>query len=172
MTEYIHQAKTGSLRAREKLVEILRPRIVSMASYYGRKCGEDADDLLQEAWIGILEALPNLDMSIGSPEQHLILRAKWKLLDAVRRERVRRCTSLDALNLEFEEDKIPAPDQAVESLEFLNTLPPFRRAVLKYLMEGLTLREIGKALGCSSANIAYHVKSIRISYEEWQAKEP
>ena len=171
MSEYIYKAKTGSLKAREKLVETLRPRIASMASYYGRKCGEDADDLLQEAWIGILEALPNLDLTIGSPEQHLILRAKWKLLDAVRREKVRRCTSLDALNLEFEEERIPAPDQAVESLEFLNTLPPLRRKVLKYLMEGLTLREIGKALGCSSANIAYHVKSIRASYESWQVKE-
>ena len=28
-----------------------------MAAYYARCCGEDADDLTQEAWAGLLEAL-------------------------------------------------------------------------------------------------------------------
>jgi len=35
------------------------------------------------------------------------------------------------------------------------------------LLRGLTWRETGHALGCTSANIAYHVRQIRRHYEVW-----
>ena len=42
-----------------------------------------------------------------------------------------------------------------------------QRAILDCLLAGLTWREAGSVLGCTSANIAYHVRQIRRQYEEW-----
>ena len=42
-----------------------------------------------------------------------------------------------------------------------------QKAILDCLMAGLTWREAGTALGCTSANIAYHMRQIRRQYEEW-----
>ena len=46
-----------------------------------------------------------------------------------------------------------------------------QRAVLACLLAGLTWREAGDLLGCSSANIAYHVRRIRRQYEAWSGEE-
>ena len=91
----IEHARDGDPTAREALVDELRPRIASMAGHYARCTGEDPDDLLQEAWVGLLEALPELNTCIGSPEQYLIRHARWRLLDAVKRARIRRCLPLE-----------------------------------------------------------------------------
>src|SRR5438093_1442555 len=85
----------GYPAAIEAVVRALRPRLAKMAAYYARCTGEDEDDLLQEAWLGLLQSLPELDLTIGRPEQYLIQRARWRLLDAVKRARVRRCLALD-----------------------------------------------------------------------------
>ena len=90
MKSCYERARAGDPAATEAVVESLRPRLERMASYYARCSGEDPDDLLQEAWVGLLEALPLLDLGIGSPDQYLIQRARWRLLDAVKRARVRR----------------------------------------------------------------------------------
>src|SRR5829696_5442988 len=95
MRPCIESAIDGDATAREAVVAALRPRVARMAAYYARCCGEDAEDLLQEAWLGLLEALPRLDVRIGSPEQHLLQRARWRILDAVRRSQIRRCVPLD-----------------------------------------------------------------------------
>jgi RNA polymerase sigma-70 factor (ECF subfamily) len=142
-----------------------------MASYYARCSGEDPDDLLQEAWVGLLEALPHLDTKIGSPEQYLIQRARWRLLDAVKRARVRRCLPLE----DVVSEAIPAPAleaelAAVDVSAFAGCLKSAQRAVLACLMAGLTWREAGHALGCTSANIAYHVRQIRRQYALWNGE--
>jgi RNA polymerase sigma factor (sigma-70 family) len=160
------RARDGDPAATRTIVETLRPRISKMATYYGRSSGEDSDDLLQEAWLGLLEALPELDLDIGVPEQYLIARARWRLLDAIKRARVRKCASLDD---EPWSSQI-APDHALESAcisEFLRRLNKTQRAVLVRLMSGLTWRETGRLLGCTSANVAHHMKRIRRLYEEW-----
>ena len=69
MDSCFERAREGDPFATEVVVSALRPRLVKMAAYYARCSGEDADDLLQEAWVGLLEALPNLDLAIGCPEQ-------------------------------------------------------------------------------------------------------
>lgn len=139
-----------------------------MAAYYARRCGEDADDLAQEAWLGMLEALPELDLTVGQPEQYLVARARWKMLDSVKRERLRRCVPLDDTLMEAV--RPPAPDAALASAcvsEFAIELKPTQRKVLGCLLMGLTWREAGEHLGCASANVAYHVRKIRRRYEEW-----
>jgi RNA polymerase sigma-70 factor (ECF subfamily) len=164
------RARRGDAAAMEVVVEALRPRLAKMAAYYARCSGEDADDLLQEAWVGLLEALPGLDLRIGSPDQYLIQRARWRLLDAIKRARVRRCAPLE--ESATDPDAAPALECAVAAAalaEFARHLKTTQRAVLDCLLAGLTWREAGDALGCTSANIAYHVRQIRRRYEEWCA---
>jgi RNA polymerase sigma-70 factor (ECF subfamily) len=142
-----------------------------MALYYSRCSGEDADDLLQEAWVGLLEALPALDVTIGTPEQYLLQRARWRLLDAIKRAHVRRCDQLDPVATEHLSDSHTEAGLAVSCVgEFQNRLKATQRLVLGCLMQGLTWREAGTALGCTSANIAYHVRQIRREYEAWSGE--
>ncbi len=158
----------GDLEARERLVGRLRPRIVRMARYYARCCGEDPDDLLQEAWVGLLEALPDLDVTIGTPEQYLIQRARWRLLDFIKRARVRRCAPLD--DCAHETLPVLRQDHEVTGAfvtEFEGCLKPSQRRVLNCLLDGMTWREAGDALGCTSANIAYYVRQIKEEYRQW-----
>lgn len=164
----LRRARDGDPIAAHTLVESLRPRISKMAAYYGRVSGEDADDLLQEAWLGLLEALPELQMHIGTPEQYLIARARWRLLDAVKRARVRRCLPLD----DYTAESLPCPEPespmaSACASEFVGQLKDNQQAVLDCLLAGLTWRETGERLGCTSANIAYYVRQIRRKYEEW-----
>lgn len=164
----LERAREGDPSAVRLLVDEMRPRIWKMAAYYARRCGEDADDLAQEAWLGLLEALPELDLAIGQPEHYLIARARWKMLDLVKRERVRRCVSLD--DTLAEATRPPSPDVAFAAAcvsEFAIGLKPTQRRVLGCLLSGFTWREAGERLGCASANVAYHVRTIRRRYEEW-----
>jgi RNA polymerase sigma factor (sigma-70 family) len=170
MDACLERARSGDRAAVVYLIETLRPRVEKMAAYYAHRCGEDADDLLQEAWLGLLEALPALDLRIGTPEQYLIKRAKWRLLDAVKRARLRRCASLEDEPLEIAD--APSLDAAMSGAvvqEFLAQLKASQRAVLECLLDGLTWREAGRVLGCTSANVAYHVRQIRRQYENWSA---
>ena len=167
MNRCIERARGGDPLATKHLVEALLPRIRKMAYYYARCCGEDPDDLLQEAWVGFLEGLKEIDLTIGRPEQYLIQRARWHMLDAIKRARVRRCAPLET-------EEVKAPTMSHESAvgeacvsEFAGRLQNNQRAVLDCLLDGLTWREAGSTLGCTSANIAYHVRQIRRRYEEW-----
>ena len=168
MNRSIERAIDGDPLAIETIVEALRPRIARMAAYYARCCGEDADDLLQEAWVGLLQALPEVDLRIGSPEQYLIQCARWRLLDAIKRARIRRCYPLEesVADCICRSEMDAAVDTACVS-EFLAQLKATQRAVLDCLLDGLTWREAGHTLGCTSANIAYHVRQIRRQFVEW-----
>ncbi len=167
MTLCLARAREGEPAAIRRLVEHLGPRIRKMAAYYAHRCGEDADDLTQEAWLGLLEALPELDFGVGQPEQYLIARARWRVLDTVKRERIRRCASLDDDLPPAECCSADRPDDAAYASEFARQLAPTQRRVLDCLLRGLTFRQAGETLGCASANIAYHVRKIRRCYEEW-----
>lgn len=171
MNRSIERAIQGDAPAIERVVEALRPRIKKMALYYARCCGEDPDDLLQEAWLGLLEAIPELDVRIGTPAQYLIRCARWRLLDAIKRARIRRCLPLD--EIEVEDPQSPHHEAAVGEAcvsDFSNGLKENQRAVLNCLLKGLTWREAGDVLGCTSANIAHHVRQIRRRYEKWDAE--
>lgn len=165
-TALFARARDGDAAAVAAVVHALRPRLSRLALHYARATGEDPDDLLQEAWLGLLDALPALDIAIGSPEQYLIQRARWRLLDAVKRARVRRCLPLDDALLEAAPDALPA----VGLREFTAGLKATQRAVLDCLLRGLTWREAGDALGCTSANVAYHVRQIQREYRAWDAE--
>jgi RNA polymerase sigma-70 factor (ECF subfamily) len=170
----IGRAQHGDATALAELLEQLRPRMVKMAHFYARRCGEDADDLLQEAWLEILEELPNANLTIGAPEQFLLQRARWRVLDCIKAARLRRCASLE---LEESIDEavcaglnctVPETTLVFWLADFCMRLNPTQQLIVAGLLRGLTWREIGQAMGCSSANIAYHMRHIRRHYECWE----
>lgn len=161
------KAINGDPCATRAVVDTLRPRLTRLAAHYSRVTGEDADDLLQEALIGLLEALPVMDLGIGQPEPYLLQRARWRMLDTIKRQRLRRCVPLEDAEPEAMSTRGDAPVAAACVSEFTGLLPGNQRAVLDCLMDGLTWREAGAALGCTSANVAYHVRRIRKAYEAW-----
>ena len=120
--------------------------------------------------MGLLESLPCLDLSIGSPEQYLLKRARWRLLDYIKRARIRRCLSLDTIPLFLLESHDSALACACAA-EFFSVLRAPQKAVLECLLAGLTWRESAAALGCTSANVAYYVRQIKERYEEWAGEE-
>jgi RNA polymerase sigma-70 factor (ECF subfamily) len=140
-----------------------------MARLYARYAREDPDDLMQEAWLGLLEGLRELDPSIGDGQQYLIKRARWRVLDAIKRARLRRCASLETAPAEAAQTRGVCAAENAAAAEFPVLLQPNQRAVLACLLRGLTWRETGKRLGCTSANVAYHVRQIRERYRQWQA---
>jgi RNA polymerase sigma-70 factor (ECF subfamily) len=144
----------------------------------------DSADLLQEAWVAVFEALPTVDVTVGTPTQFLLKHARWQILDHIRWNKRR---SHDALDETFAET-VEASDSTigsgsvqpgtsdVETKMFVEDLErrlnARQRAVLQGLMEGHTWRQIGDSLGCTSANIAYHVRGIRQAYSEMLAGKP
>jgi RNA polymerase sigma factor (sigma-70 family) len=162
MKQLIARAQKGDPEARQRLVAALRPRLTSMARYYARCCHEDYDDLLGEAWFAVFDALGITNLSIGEPDQFLLKRARWRILDYIKWARRRRCG-------EYEPDREPettadvAPAVVEEALiaKIAEGLSDTQQAVLQHLLRGETWREVAGHLGCSSANVAYHVRQIR-----------
>ena len=163
-------ARAGEPSALAALVDHVAPRLKRMAAYYARCTGEPRDDLLQEAWQGLLEGLACLDPAIGSPIQYLILRARWRLLSFVRAARLRRCLPLRDVIL-CNDSLLSAADNAMDLADFHASLHSPQRDVLSCLWSGLTWRQTGQVLGCTSANVAYHVRQIRRQYQQRMADE-
>src|SRR5581483_1736205 len=151
-----------------QLLESLRPRIEKMAAYFGRQSGVEEDDLRQEAWLAVLEMLPRLDRSIGTPEQHLLKRARWRILDTIRWQRRRRQVSLSELETHTLSYLDARGDLDLGLLQ--SRLTTAQRRILRGLLEGYTWREVGELVGCTSANVAYHVRRIREAYLQLQAE--
>ena len=152
-----------------RMLDTIKSRIEKMAAYFGRQCGVDADDLRQEAWVAVLETLPNLDPTVGSPEQHLLKRARWRILDSIRWQRRRQHLALTDLELNSASYLDPRSD--VDLAELQSRLTPIQKRILRGLLEGYTWREVGDIVGCTSANVAYHVRRIRQVYLELDTAE-
>jgi RNA polymerase sigma factor (sigma-70 family) len=161
----IQEARQGLPLARRELARHFHPRLARMVHHYARRTGEDADDLLQEAWIIFFEALAQVDTAIGQPEHYLLRRTRWGVVDALRRARLRRAEPL--------EDAPEPSDQACEVplADFLERLTEAQRRVASGLLAGLTFRELGSQLDCTSANIAYHVQKLREEHGRWSSEQ-
>ena len=164
MKALIGLAQSGDSRARQQLATALRPRLNSMARYYARCCAEDYDDLIGEAWWAVFEALEITDTDIGAPEHYLLKRARWRILDYIKWARRR---NADASSAETPPDQSETVDVAPEVVsdalvwQVSEGLSDTQQVVLKRLLKGETWREVAGHLGCSSANVAYHVRQIR-----------
>ena len=163
MRTLIGLAQSGDTAARQRLAAALQPRLNSMARYYARCCREDYDDLLGEAWFAVFEALEITNTDIGEPEHFLLKRARWRILDYIKWARRRRSDARDDHHL---------PDRTVDVTpevmgnaliaQVAEGLSTTQQVVLGCLLKGHTWREVAGQLGCSSANVAYHVRQIRL----------
>lgn len=153
-----------NLQTQNQLMDAIQTRIEKMAAYFGRRCGVDEDDLRQEAWVAVLETMPRLDMSVGLPEQHLLKRARWRMLDTIRRQRRRQHLALADVHPGAASYLDPRSDVDLGALQVRLTL--VQQRILRGLLEGYTWREVGALVGCTSANVAYHVRRIREVYSE------
>lgn len=141
-----------------------------MCAYYARRTSEDTDDLLQEAWVGMIEALSEVDIEVGCPEQYLIQRARWRVLDAIRRSQLRMKLPHEPLDGDFIDEKsFAVMFEQANVHAFLAQLSSLHHSIVVCLLEGMTWRETGSVHGCTSANIAYHVRRIRQSFEDWMS---
>ena len=177
-TSLLTRARAGNVVAQDRLRESLRPRLESLAGYYASRTGMDSADLLQEAWVAVFEALPTVDVTVGTPTQYLLKHARWQILDHIRWNKRRSCDLLDETMTETLEASAqafgpsamrPGP-QDVETRMFVQDLEgrlsKRQKAILQGLMDGCTWRQIGDQLGCTSANVAYHVRGIRQAYTD------
>jgi RNA polymerase sigma factor (sigma-70 family) len=164
VTHVIERARTGDLGAREQVYGLLRERVTRTAKRYAGMTGMDSDDLQQEMWIGMLAGLEQVDSTIGDPLFYLFLRAKWRLLEAVRRSHRTRTEPLadsgETLFAGFEEE-VSARWMATE---LQSRLGRPQRAILRGLLAGYSQEELSRSLGCTPANVSYHVRKIREGY--------
>lgn len=161
MKQLIWEAQRGCRRARAQLAAALRPRLTSMARYYARRCGLDYEDLLQEAWCAVFEALPETRLHIGTPEQFLLHRARWAVLDYLKWSNRRQ---MDSLEEDYETPCRGGEDDSVVRLaveEAAETLTPVQRNVLELLLAGNTCTAAAQKLGCTTANVSYHLGQVR-----------
>ncbi len=167
MRTLIEQAKRGDRAARDELAIALWPRLLSMAKYYARTSGDDPDDLLGEGWCALFAALEDVDLSIGQPECFLIERARWRMLDYLKWHKRRRDTDPEAEHAQAAPTDVAATVAGATLVDELQAdLTQTQRRVLAGVMQGRTCRELAAHLGCSGANVAYHVRKIR---EKWTA---
>lgn len=176
MIDLIQKAQGGDFKSLCAIIEELRSRIQSLANYYA-KCGDqDPEDLFQEAWLGVLEALKEVDISIGEPQQYIIKRAKWRMLNFSKWNKRRQHESLEEIDLaccptvQEESEKLNQLEQSIAGVhlsQFFKRLNQKQRALVGLLLAGNTWREAASKLDCTSANVAYHVRQIQKVYLQW-----
>ena len=172
-------ARAGNVAAQDQLRESLRPRLESLAGYYASRTGMEAADLLQEAWVAVFEVLPTVDVTVGTPSQFLLKHARWQILDHIRWNKRRSHDKLDDMPVETAEIALnnfgvsagwPGSTSDVDAQIMVEDLErrlnPRQRDILHGLLDGHTWRQIGDSLGCTSANVAYHVRGIRQAYTD------
>lgn len=168
------RARGGDVAAQDSLRERLRPRLESLAGYYAARTGMDSADLLQEAWLAVFEVLPTVDTSIGTPSQFLLRHARWQILDHIRWSKRRSCESLDSVDDTIADYSSARPGTGDVEARMLvadleRRLNERQKSILKGLLAGRTWRQIGDSMGCTSANVAYHVRGIREAYGKMTA---
>jgi RNA polymerase sigma factor (sigma-70 family) len=149
------------------LVEALRPRLCSLARHYARKGNLEYEDLLQEAWCAVFTALPETRLHIGSPEQFLLKRARWAVLDYLKWSLRRQMLPLED---DYLEAGVPAQTPLVElgvTLERVAAdLTPIQQRVMQLLLAGDTCTSAAAQLGCTTANVSYHLGQVRRAVEK------
>ena len=144
----------------------LNPQVMRTAGFYSRSTGLDRDDLCQEMRLGILLGLQQVDLEIGDPLYYLCLRGRWRVLEFIRRSRDQRKTQPLAVD--------PACGTRTDAFAYAHwivdrlggSLPPRQQFILDGLLAGARQDEMANVLGCTPANVAYHVRRIREQYQQ------
>ncbi len=159
MNELVAKAGRGDVKAQEELLKHLNPRLERIVKKYSWINGIEADDLRQEAYMAVIEGLDRVDITIGSSSEYLLKFARWRLLDCLKKIKRRREDYYAEVRTDAVENG-PIPE--TEMLE--ERLNDRQKEIVSLLIQGYTWREIGDKMGFTAANIAYHLKKIRVIY--------
>ena len=133
----------------EKLYQDYLPLVKSVASRY-KKEGVSFEDLVQEGFLGLLEAKKRFDPSKKIKfSTYAFYWIKKKILEAIQKEKIQ---SLDSVELNEEILESPIIEKTYESEDlgvFLDKhLTPLEQKVFKlYFQQAKTLSQIAKELG-------------------------
>lgn len=137
-----------------------------LRGFFARRCAnDDADDLVQEAWLRLLRAHHDQAGAIANPEAYIFTIA----LNLVRERAARRREApldIDALEAvgelppggECVEDQAARGQRRARLQALLHALPERTRAVLvMQYRDGLSYREIADRMGVSTHMVKKHV---------------
>jgi RNA polymerase sigma-70 factor, ECF subfamily len=157
------RVQRGDTAAFEELVRSYVRRARSIALRLMRD-PDDADDLVQDAFLRALERIETFDpdRAFGPWFFRLLVNAG---LDTHRRRKLRR-TEPDATEVA---SAARGPEQAAEQAEIrerfsraLDGLPPRQRHIVwAFEVDGLTTREIARSLGLSEVTVRWHLHTAR-----------
>ena len=162
MKEIIELSRYGHHDARNVLIHHLHPRVRRLARFYAFRSAHDADDLEQEIWLGVLHALQEVNVEIGDPVAYLMKHGRWRALEAVKRLHRHREEPLEPTD---RKDPRGCPESSAVNSMLIDTLKsrlsPAQREVLDGRLAGLSGEEMASHIGCTPANVSYHLRRIR-----------
>jgi len=154
----ITKARSGDSAACEALARALSPRVDSCSRHYARCSGIDEDDLRQEMWVGIFAALGRVDARKGDPLRYLVAQGRYALLSHLRQSG----SGWQPLELTDDiEDGLCVEREVLDSHmteRALGYLDEAGRTIVCYLLQGHTRSDAARLLGCTPANITYHLR--------------
>jgi len=139
----------------EELVAVHAAMVRRIASVYERY-PDRVDDLVQDVWIAVWQALPRLDNQ-DALKSYIARITQNICVSHVRRELVRQAQPLsDTLP-----DHAPAPDETTAHamrltrlIEAVRSLPENLKAVASLYLEDMAVKDIAIALGISESNVS------------------
>jgi RNA polymerase sigma factor (sigma-70 family) len=171
LAHVIERARDGDHHARQQISDLLKDRVLRTAGHYANLTGMDREDLQQEMWLGMMIGLQHVDVTIGDPLYYLFLRGKWRLLEAIRRSERERADSLDTGIVV--PDRVRFEDEVCSrwlALKLSGRLRGPQQKILQGLLQGHLQEELAQSLGCTAANVSYHVRKIREGFQALAAE--
>lgn len=169
------RVQQGDTAAFQKLVEgyVRRARAIAMRLMRNT---EDADDLVQDAFLRVLQKIESVDPD--RPFGPWFFRVLVNTgLDTHRRRRIRR-TEEEATDVASAD---PDPAQLTEQSEIrrrfeeaLDDLPPRQRAIVwSFEVDGMSTKEIARSLGVAEVTVRWHLhqgrRALRIALADLRA---
>jgi RNA polymerase sigma-70 factor, ECF subfamily len=162
--ELVEATLAGDRRASEALVRRYLPRAYALA-YHILGNRQDAEDLVQDAWIAALDALETIDLHRPfAPWFFRIVVNKG--LNTRRSQKVRTNSSLDGFEAAGADNRVDDPGTRGEIrdrfAEAVSGLPPRQRAIVQlFEVEGYDTGEIAEMLGMSTVTVRWHLHEAR-----------
>lgn len=161
--DLIHLSLTGDREAFGALVDRYMESALSVARRISPS-QQDAEDLVQEGFIRVLEKLDRFDSK--RPFRPWLLRVITNL--GLNRRRAEGIRAMETIPRGVPSDT-PGPDRMVEQAETesrvreaLAALPDRQRLVVTLMeLEGLSSKEVGEILGLSDATVRWHLMEAR-----------
>jgi RNA polymerase sigma factor (sigma-70 family) len=139
----------------EKIVEVHAAMVRRIATVYERH-PESVDDLVQDVWMAVWQALPRLNND-ATLRSYIARITQNICVTHVRRALVRQAQPLS----DTHPDTAPAPDEATAHaiqlgrlIEAVRSLPENLKAVITLYLEDMPVKDIAVALGIRESNVS------------------